>query len=297
MAISPRLVTGGLRSIVCAVDFSLPSYAALKQAVLVAKTGGRQLTVVCVEDPLTSSGAAASGYDVSLVRQSTLRQLKRLVARTATAAGLKRDQWSVDVLLGRPARAIVVFARKTSADLIVIGTNGRRGPAKWLFGSVAEGILRRAPTPVLVVASRHAPDVTGHKGPVIGAVNFGADDITDARRIARAARSFGGRLSLVHVVRPSDRSPAEAASLVQYRGQLAAARSRLRSIAKTVGASACVALGRPEIEIVAAAAEMKARLIVLVLRRGRGIFGARQGTTTYRVLCSSRTPVLALPPG
>jgi hypothetical protein len=55
-------------------------------------------------------------------------------------------------------------------------------------------------------------------------------------------------------------------------------------------------IGRPEDEIIAAASEARAGFIILALRRGRGIFGPRQGATTYRILCTSSIPVLALPP-
>jgi hypothetical protein len=67
-------------------------------------------------------------------------------------------------------------------------------------------------------------------------------------------------------------------------------------IAKSVRASAGVVLGYPDEEIPAAALDAGAGLILLALRRGRGIFGRRQGTTTYHVLCGSPVPVLALPP-
>lgn len=297
MPASKGHVTDGFRSIVCAVDFSLPSYAAVDEAVRIAVTGGGHVTVVCVEDPLTNSGAAASGYDVSLLRRTTLNQLTRLLERTATPAGLQRDRWSVDVLLGKPAPAILAFAKKTSADLIALGSNGRRGPAKWFFGSVAQAILRRTSVPVLIASRRNPAAVSGSSGRVVGAIELGAHARVDAQRIAKAARMLRGRLVFVHVVRPSDTPSGEAAALVRYRRQLAAARVRLQALAKTSGASVRVALGKPESEIAAAAAELKARLIVLVLRRGRGIFGARPGATTYRVLCSSQTPVLALPPG
>ncbi len=294
-----RSRTASFKSILCAVDFSLPSYAALQRAVRIARASGGRLTVLSVEDPLIGAGAAASGYDTALLRKSTLAQLDRLMERMAKPAGLKRDAWTVETLLGKPARTIIAFASKMSADLIVMGTNGRRGPARLFFGSVAEAVLRQAPAPVLVVA-RSKPrqlDQNAQARTVIGAVELGEYDLLDARRMARAAKMMGGQLTLVHVVYRAAGVPAISASLdAYYQRQLAAARKRLVSIAKSVGAKNRVILGRPEDGIAAAASEAKAGLIILALRRGRGIFGRHQGATTYRVLCSSTIPVLALPP-
>jgi nucleotide-binding universal stress UspA family protein len=69
---------------------------------------------------------------------------------------------------------------------------------------------------------------------------------------------------------------------------LAARRTRIKTETRIV-------LGDPAEEIAAQAAVSNAGLAVLILRRGRGLFGPRKGSITYRVLCSSATPVLALP--
>lgn len=287
-----RTRTTGFTSILCAVDFSLPSYAALHVAIRIARQSGGTLTVLSVEDPLVDAGAAASGYDTALLKKSTIAQLDRLMERTAS--GLGRDAWRSETAIGHPARSIINVARRMSADLIVLGTNGRSGPARFLFGSVADAVLRRAPAPVLVVSrakpgrkDREADAVT-----VIGGVDLGSHARDDGRRIAKAARMMGGSLTLVHVIYRADDVP----TVSYYQSQLASARKQLQGIAKGVGAKSVVLLGRPEDGIVAAARESEAGLIILALRRGKGIFGPRQGATTYRVLCSSRVPVLALPP-
>jgi nucleotide-binding universal stress UspA family protein len=298
MRIAERTKTSGFKSILCAVDFSLQSYAALQTAVQILQRRGGHLTVLCVEDPLIDAGAAASGYDTSLIRKSTLAQLDRLMERMATPVGLDRNAWTVETLLGRPAPTIIAFARTISADLIVMGTNGRTGPAKLFFGSVADAVLRRAPAPLLIVARRKPKHVeqTAQAREVVGAIDFGPNDRADARMMAQAAEMMGGRLTLVHVVYPAA-GPAFSASLDAYsKRQLATSRKRLQTIAKTVRAKSRVVLGRPEDGIATAASEVKAGLIILALRRGRGIFGQRQGATTYRVLCTSTIPVLALPP-
>jgi nucleotide-binding universal stress UspA family protein len=131
---------------------------------------------------------------------------------------------------------------------------------------------------------------------VVGAIELGEHDRGDARRMARAAAMMGGELELLHVVYRPEEMAIPASLDASFQRQLVAARKRLETIANGVGARSRVVSGRPEDEIAAAAARQKAGLIILALRRGRGIFGQHQGATTYRVLCSSGIPVLALPP-
>lgn len=59
------------------------------------------------------------------------------------------------VRFGAPARMIVHEARAWSADLLVLGTHGRRGGARLLLGNVAANVLRNAPCSVLVVPAGH----------------------------------------------------------------------------------------------------------------------------------------------
>jgi nucleotide-binding universal stress UspA family protein len=295
-----RSKDAGYQSILCAVDFSPPSSAALQMAADIARRAGGHLTALCVEDPLIDSGAAAAGYNTTLLRTSTLKQLEQLVKRVTRPIGLPSDAWSVETLIGKPAPVIMTFARRIDSDLIVMGTNGRRGPAKLFLGSVTETVLRRTPAPVLVVA-KSRPGRAALKlyaRPVLGALDLGPNDRTDARRMARAAAVLGGgSLTLLHVIRrvPDLLGAPPALDPYHYR-HLVAARKRLERLAEEVGARSRVDLGIPEDEIAAIAKEIKAGVIVLALCRGRGLFGRRQGTMTYRILCASPTPVLALPP-
>jgi nucleotide-binding universal stress UspA family protein len=289
----------GYQSVLSAVDFSPQSVAALQMAAELTRRSGGHLTALYVEDPSISLGAAAAGYDRTLLRKSNLNQLERLMDRIGRPTGLSPDAWTVESLVGKPATAIVKFARKMSADLLVMGTNGRRGPAKLFFGSVTQAVLRRTSTPVLVVA-RSRPTrsaVKRHAYPVLAAIELGPNDRTDAKRMARAAALIGGPLTLLNIVRRVPDLLGTPALVDPYHHrQLNNARKRLKAIADPLGAGSRVGLGIPEDEITATASEMNAGLIVLALRRGRGLFGPRQGTTTYRILCASTTPVLALPP-
>ncbi|GAB4415345.1 MAG: universal stress protein [Anaerolineae bacterium] len=69
------------------------------------------------------------------------------------AAELKLRQLKVTpvVEVGLPAEAIIDYARQHEVSLIVMSTHGRTGLARWVYGSVADKVLRGAPCPVLLV--------------------------------------------------------------------------------------------------------------------------------------------------
>lgn len=69
------------------------------------------------------------------------------------AADLKLRQLKVTpvVEVGLPAEAIIDYARQHEVSLIVMSTHGRTGLARWVYGSVADKVLRGAPCPVLLV--------------------------------------------------------------------------------------------------------------------------------------------------
>lgn len=295
---SDRQRSTDFRTVVCAVDFGAQSLAALRVAAGMARRGQGRLHAVCVEDPLLAAGAAASGYDSARIRQTTRAQLRRLVGRAAAHAGLAAADWSADTVLGRPASAIAAYAVRVRADLIVMGTNSRRGPAKVFFGSVTEAVLRRAPVPVLVVPGRRAARgaVDALSRTLLGAIELGAFELEDAQRLARAARRLGAPLQLLHVVRPAPSLPWLGSRLSDHeRRRLLAAEERLAVLARRVGAKARVVLGHPEEAIAAVGTAGKVGAIAVVLRARPGLFGRPQGATTYRVLAGARLPILALP--
>ena len=58
------------------------------------------------------------------------------------------------MVTGDPAQQIVRMARSKRADLIVVGTHGRRGFSKFFLGSVAERVIATAPCPVMTVRGK-----------------------------------------------------------------------------------------------------------------------------------------------
>jgi nucleotide-binding universal stress UspA family protein len=144
------------RTILVAVDGSTASNKGLREALRLAKAERAKLCILHVVDEFqafaaTDAMAAAPAADlVPWLREGG----KRVLAR-AEAAALKQKIRAKTVLremVGGPAAdKIVREARKLGADLIVLGTHGRRGVRRLVLGSDAEQVVRTAQVPVLLV--------------------------------------------------------------------------------------------------------------------------------------------------
>lgn len=141
--------------ILVAVDGSSTSDLALAEAVRLAREQGAKLRLVHVVDALTLN------YDAEWVNYAEIREafiragndtLQRARA-TAQQAGVEAETKLAEIEAPgrRIADMIAQEAQSWPADLIVIGTHGRRGISHVLLGSVAESVLRIAGKPVLLV--------------------------------------------------------------------------------------------------------------------------------------------------
>ncbi len=126
-------------SILVPIDSSPPSLAALENALAFAECIDATVEVVHVI-PSPGRLTAHEGDDVD-------RAIDAAVARARLSLG---DRISRRTLTGDPLTEILAMARD-GVDLIVMGTHGRVGRLHALLGSVAEGVVRNAPCPVLTV--------------------------------------------------------------------------------------------------------------------------------------------------
>ena len=141
--------------ILVAVDGSPTADQAVAQAADLAQATGGRIRLLNVMDPI----AHISGFEQPQVyQQEVLPRLRRAgealldAARTQVARrGVPVDTVLLENLDARVAELVVDHARSWGADLIVLGTHGRRGLARVLMGSDAEQIARTAPVPVLLV--------------------------------------------------------------------------------------------------------------------------------------------------
>lgn len=143
--------------ILVAVDGSPTSMRGLDEAVRVAKaTGGRILLVHVVNELIIGPDFAPSVYYESVIlslRASGVQVLEKALS-AVRKADVPCEQKLLETLGARAADEIVREAQEWKADLIVLGTHGRRGLKRLAMGSDAELVLRMSTVPVLMVRDR-----------------------------------------------------------------------------------------------------------------------------------------------
>jgi len=139
--------------ILAAVDGSDTSNLALQEAIRLAKDQSATLRLFHVVD-LTMAYSSVEAPHVLEYQKVMEEAGKRVIAdcsAAAHAAGIQFDSKCVS-MFGRHIYDVIEEAVKEwNADLIVIGTHGRRGVRRLLLGSVAEGFMRVSSKPVLLI--------------------------------------------------------------------------------------------------------------------------------------------------
>lgn len=139
------------KRILVPVDGSETSNKALVAALQFARdAGGRVRLMHSLDELAFVSGFEYSGDVIRIAREYATKVLDDALA-VAKAAGVEADTCLADAPAQRLGRMVADEARSWEADLIVVGTHGRRGLGRVLLGSGAEQVIRESPVPVLVI--------------------------------------------------------------------------------------------------------------------------------------------------
>ena len=300
-----------LRHILSPFDFSDVSVHAMEQAALLARAAGARLTVLHVflsVMPTTGMNALDTAT-AQVIEPEDLDELRAKVTeacRSAIDAGV-----SVGIIIvgGAPAPVILEHAASNDVDLIVMGTHGTSGFQHLILGSVTEKVLRKAACPVLTVPPRAAAAPAAAFTRVIVAVDF-----SDCSRLAvqAAAAMTDGReaaVTLLHVLEwPWHEPPvpgidglpaAQLETLLETRRYLeTSAADGLKNLAASLLPGRDVAIevrfGKAYTELVAAARERQADLIVMGVRGRSPLDIGFFGSTTNHVVRAASCPVLTV---
>ncbi|HEV8110661.1 MAG TPA: universal stress protein [Burkholderiales bacterium] len=148
------------RRILVAMDGSECSELALRHAVQFARTHRAKLHLLYVVDEIGLNVGQPRTPDefwqaVRKAGKGTLDKAKAQAAESGIATQTKLIEIpTMGSLVRHVAEVIVQEAVRSRADLVVVGTHGRRGLSRLLLGSVAEGVLRHCTVPVLLVRGR-----------------------------------------------------------------------------------------------------------------------------------------------
>lgn len=291
-------------TILCPVDFSDASFAALRYAKVLAEQFRSRVVVLTVEDPILTEAIALSTGS-AWEPETTRRELARFVSRVLQGNPLRAIDAHYEVAVGNPAKQILHAAMEHHCDAIVMGTHGLTGVRKMFFGSTAERVLRETRVPVLAVPpTSDAPQTFAELRAAIGRLLVPVDLSPDSLHLVQVARAIAETLDVpfvvTHVVEPV-RSPLGAklhlpGIELERRTRAEDALSELlATVPRRLHPEALVAYGDPPEEISKVARDRRAGLIVLGLHASPTL-GPHLGCVTYRVLCLSSSVVLAVPP-
>jgi nucleotide-binding universal stress UspA family protein len=148
------------KKILVPIDGSPTSNLGLNEAIKLAKDQGAKLRLFHLVDEyyaVSSSDIASSADDlIEALRQGGKKILEK-AETLARRGGLTPESVMIESFGGRAADFIVQQAKKWGADLIVLGTHGRRGAKHLVMGSDAEQVVRTTRVPVLLVRSKATP--------------------------------------------------------------------------------------------------------------------------------------------
>ena len=137
--------------VLVAVDGSDASRKGLAEAIRLAKAEGATVEVFHVVDellPLTAETYCTE--DVLAILRDAGNAVVAEALKSAREQGVTAEGEMLECVGGRTASRIVEEAKRCGADLIVLGTHGRRGLRRLVMGSDAEEVVRTSPVPVLL---------------------------------------------------------------------------------------------------------------------------------------------------
>lgn len=281
-------------SIVVGFDESAFSKAALSEAAhWIKKHGGRISLVHAVYFDKEEFAILPSQMETRLeLGAGMCRQ-----AKSALLSDFGLDG-SVESLVceGEPPEVIVDTARETKAELIALGTYGRRGLKRLLMGSVTSQVILKSPCDVLIV-KKPCTSCAGSYASLL--VPFDGSD-SSKKALSRAcalSRADGAEISVLYVI-PRYEEMMDFIKTESITKSLYQAAEKIVEDAKKFAAGlgaqikAVVQEGRADEKILDISAKLKNDLIVMGTHGWRGVNKAILGSTAERIIAQASCPVL-----
>lgn len=295
-----------IRKILCPTDFSDFSERALEHALVLAKWYGGEVSVLHVIPKVLMPPEAYPYLSEPLVpdpkaRERALEELGRFVHR-ARDMGIATE---VRLEEGEAVDEILTLAERLPADLVVMGTHGRRGFERLVLGSVAEKVLRKAACPVMTVAMAREGETTSEQGlfkRILCPIDFSTSSTRALEYALSLAKEADAHLTLIHVLEAAleDAGDMAAFAVSEYRDFLK--RNALERLQQAVPEEArewcepecLVASGRSHRQILKVAKEQNTDLIVMGVQGRNAVDLALFGSTTHHVVREANCPVLTI---
>jgi nucleotide-binding universal stress UspA family protein len=283
-------------NIVVGYDESESSKAALKESALwVKKHGGKLVLVHAVFFDEEEFAILPSQMEKRF--EAGIRVCRTVKTTLQNEYGLNGSVESY-VCQGEPPSVLIETAEGRKADLIALGTYGRKGLKRLLMGSVTSQVILNAPCDVLVV-KRPCSACTGNYASIL--VPFDGSEYSKKAlsRAAELAMRDGGHVTALYVIPRYEemveffRTDAIQKSLRQE-AEKVVAEARRAAQEKGILLATEIRDGHAADEIVKMAERQEADLIMMGTHGWRGVNEAIMGSTTARVLTESPIPVLVV---
>lgn len=289
-----------IERVLCPVDFSEASVKAYRYAQSIAGHYGATLLVQYVVElwqyPSGDFAFSADAYEE--LRRKLISNAEADLQQFVKKSGGLRPECIVQESMAEDA--ILTLAQARAISLIVMGTHGRRGFDHLMLGSVTEHVLRHASCPVLTV--RHTAPGSGKQSAtdepipirrILCCVDFSAHSRRALEYALSAADAYNAEVSVLHVL---DHEPDSA----DVGKETAASMKNLEELFSPAALSSTrihleVRLGKAYQEILKFASEAQSDLIVTGVRGRNSLDLEVFGSTTYRVIQLSPSPVLTVP--
>jgi len=301
-----------IRNILCPVDFSDYSRRALDHAIALARWYKSTVTVLQVYSsaPVAAFGPGPVVFEPIVLTPTDREQLladTRAFAETRSAPGVVIE---AVVREGNTAGEILEQATSMKADLLVIGTHGRSGFDRFVLGSVAERVLRKATCPVMTIPKR-LPDAEPAGAVlykrILCPVDFSESSLHALKYATSLAQEADGQLTVLHVLGNEFETAGDVAGLTPDAGlaissfvrqREEALRRRLQEVVATAPEFCSVEWqithGKPWREVLRVAAGQASDLIVMGVHGGGAVDLRFFGSTTQHVVRDANCPVLTL---
>jgi nucleotide-binding universal stress UspA family protein len=192
------------KRIICTTDFSDLSQMAVSYGIALAQEFKATLYLCHVIDLAFAFMYGEAFLDLEAlktqVRMNTEDEFRKVMEG-------RNVDWELLMPVGKPADEVLREAKENTVDLVVAATHGRSGLKRFILGSVAEGLMRTLPCPLLAVRGLGKDMETRHGGEFsLGRILVGSDFSADSNLALQYALSFAqefqSELHLVHVIEP-----------------------------------------------------------------------------------------------
>ncbi len=283
-----------IQNVLCPVDFFSASRRALEYSIGVAKNYKATLHILHVVSPVMPTSYEFSLNIAELLRTFEEQSVER-VEQMRTDAMTSGIEVQTTVQLGDIDDELKAAIEKSQADIVIMGTHGRRGFERWFLGSVTERLLRHCPNPVLTLSDLESPiSVPPDVKKILVTTDFSEGTTTAMAWAFALAQEAPAEVTLLHVVQqpPERAEPAEGVAEVLEEHLNSMVPDDVRNWCDV---RAVVEIGTPYQHVLSMAEETGIDLIVMNIH-GKGMMDrALMGATAERVLRGAQCPVLAVP--